>query len=351
MDAPSEPSLPLGDPPRNTPFHNVGLSKDEAALLAALAARLGVRPDYRGEHHVQCPQCGHRVVSGVPHFSFSARGAHCFACGYSAGLLGLARRLDVSDLPPSVTPFERPRAKGPPAWADRAEAYLDRAGARADRVERVRAYKPLGLATMAKHRVGVAPVLDSRLCAHDRIVYPVYEAGAVAAIRGRRLDCSCPQKLLTAPGSRKALWGRDGLGAAAGRPLIICENPLDAAWAMERDPQLIAVALGGVGWDADWTAAIAEARPALALVWLDNDLAGFPHPAIRRQLLEERAAKFRARGVPVPALPPPSGPTIAGQLAKAGLRVKLHAWGDRWPAHADLGDYLATITNKGVQDG
>jgi hypothetical protein len=73
-------------------------------------------------------------------------------------------------------------------------------------------------------------------------------------------------------------------------------------------------------------------QPAAVIVWLDNDLAGWPNEPTYARL---RAAWLRERGVEPPA---PRGPQIGQALLDAGVRrVRGPHWPLSTPAKADLG--------------
>lgn len=281
-----------------------------AATFAQLCAHFGVTPARNGWADAPCPGCGHRVVKGTVHFHFNEQLAKCFACGYRASLAGLAKRLQLGDVAPVTIPPPRPRV--PKAWQREPEVYIRRWTAALDSVSEWQRYKPLSLDTIARWELGVG-ILPACSCTHRRLVYPVRIAGKVIALRGRRLDCECPQKVIMAAGSCAALFNVDGL--RPGVEVLICENPIDAMLAMQLWPDVVALAIGGASmWRPEWTEAVATVKPARVVAFPDNDTAGYAG-----------AAK------------------VANALLGAGVNATVARWASTYPPKYDLGSFLGDL--------
>lgn len=299
-------------------------------LLTTLAARLDAELRRDGRYHADCVFCGKPAMKHQKHFSFCEAGYYCFVCDAKGGLGALAAHLEV----PHTNPSPRPRpvlAPPRPRHWQTDPRVLTAIGGALDTVTRWQAYKPLTLDTIARARLGVG-VLPASRCAQRRLILPVFECGRLVALHGRAYHADdTDAKWLSAAGSRKdVLYGADGL--RPGATVIICENMVDSLLAMQTRPDVVAVAGGGVSWRDEWTARIARCRPDAVIVWLDNDLAGWPNEATYARL---RAAWLRERGVEPPA---PRGPQIGQALLDAGVRrVRGPHWPHHTPAKADLG--------------
>src|SRR5262249_32620302 len=114
------------------------------------------------------------------------------------------------------------------------------------------------------------------------------------------------------------------------------ENMIDCLLAMQRYPQVVAVAstAGAATWRDEWTELIKSVRPRRSIVWYDNDLAGTPNKETHRRLIAERLQQGK---------PPiePNGPQVANSLLGAGIATLLYEWPRGTPAKADLGWALA----------
>lgn len=321
------------------------------ALVSATSAHI----DRRGEAHIDCPYCGKEAKRGQTHASFSPKGFKCFVCGQSAGLERLAAQLAI---PVEHAPRHDRTAPEPPKpriWQSDPERYLDGFCAAWGRLEAWQSYKPLTIETIARWRLGVG-VLPSSPCQHRRLIYPVIEGGQIVGFRGRREkpcrcadECICPcqcDKWISAGGTTARLWGVDLL--RPGASVIIAENPVDAMLAMQQDSSIVAVAgtAGASTWRDEWSQAIASSRPAVVLVWYDNDLAGSPNQETYRaelgvwlRTMQQRMEAGKIREIP-PA-PRPSGPKVVQSLISAGVRASAYEWPAGTAAKADLGGLLA----------
>lgn len=310
--------------------------------FAGLCQQLRVEPDRNGEAWIDCPWCG----KDNKHFSFSERGYKCFLCDRRGkSLLTLAQQLQLQ---PSERPV-RPRqeAPRPRQWQQAPDRWLDRYCEALDRLERWQAYKPLSLDTIARFRLGVG-VLPSSRCKHRRLIVPVFDGDRIVAFHGRAFRSEdTDEKWLCAGGSNKRiLWHAGALWP--GCVVVVVENYVDAILAWQCDPSHCYVPLGGVGWQSEWAAQIAEYRPRGALVWLDHDLAGNGSRWHHREMLEawrlemtdRRAADPKLAARPFPLDPEPRAPKIANELLAAGIRTHIYEWpkGSAWKA--DIGSEL-----------
>jgi len=308
------------------------------AVYDRLLDHFRTAPDRDGEVWVTCPACGKER----DHFSFSPRGAHCFKCGYKDSLSGLARRVGLWDdqprrYEPYVPPPPKPARRAP--WLAEASERLTRYVNHPDLLARWQAYKPISAATVRRFRFGLGklPMYGKRTdtwyeSRDDWLIVPLFEGTKLVALRGRNLTGQGP-KWISASGSRYALFGLETV--EEGDVVWICENYVDAAWLMERYPDMRAVAIGGASnWKDEWAQALAAKQPRLVVVALDFDLAGQAHGKMYERLQAER----RAEG-----LPPiePAGPRIANDLLARGLHAHLFRWPEDAPAKADIGWLLA----------
>ena len=83
--------------------------------------------------------------------------------------------------------------------------------------------------------------------------------GRVVAFHGRAYrPRDTDAKWLTAGGSSKQVLFNSNL-VRPGATVVICENFVDAIFAMQARPEIIAVAGGGASWQEDWTTQLAKA--------------------------------------------------------------------------------------------
>lgn len=329
-------------------------------LFADLMTHTGATPDRKGECWIDCPSCGKSAKSR--HASFSADGWHCFACGNGGGLVGLARTLGIltrEDVP-AILPQPRPaRAHKPPAptWTAQARVFAQHPATMA----RWQAYKPLPADVIVDRGLGVGclPVgkrVDGawQPCDHERLLVPLIADGVVIGWRARADVCDCC-RWLSPSGSRMYLYNgarllpnRARRGASsvfeicdtvgnwdcAGRDLVICENPIDAALVEELWQMPAIATLGVSNWRSDWTQLVAQAGVSSAIVAFDNDLAGNGGSIHRDQLVAEYRAKHDGRG-PAAA----RGVWLANELRAAGVDAQLYDWRNA-PAKADIGELI-----------
>jgi len=305
-------------------------------LFPKLLRHFDRTPDGRGEVWITCPVCG----KDHKHCSFNELGWHCFHCGAGGRLSSLARFSGLSN--PDRAQLPPPSPPPPPAtpWLAQAAARIARSMAHPERVAAWQRYKPLSRETLDRWQFGYGtlPFQD----AHGRwyesstawLTVPLYEHGQVVGLRGRNTGTVGP-KWISATGTRYVLWGVEHV--RPGSVVWLCENYVDAAWLMQEHPDMAAVALGGATtWRLEWGEQLAQRRPALVVVALDNDLAG---QAQGRMLADLRAEWHAAH----PDLPTSktwlNGPRIANDLLKRGLAVRLFRWPDHAPAKAGV-DWL-----------
>lgn len=310
-------------------------------LFERLCNHYQARPDRRGWCHIDCPFCGKEDK----HFGFRARGYKCVVCGAHGGLKRLA---DVAGLlyDGRPTTWERPAPVFVPPvaplvapWLAGAASRIARTLAHPGRVAAWGAYKPLAKRTLDRWQFGLGLLpfqgYDEQWYESQAawLTVPLYdEHDAVCGLRGRNLGKKGP-KWISATGTHYNLWGLQN--GPLKSDVWICENYVDAAWLMERHPDLSAVALGGAAtWQPSWGDQLAAQDPRLVVVALDNDLAGQASGALYQQLAAERHAQY-------PTLPEimPNGPRIANDLLARGLTVRLYNWPAEAPAKAGV-DWL-----------
>lgn len=310
--------------------------------FAGLCQQLRIEPDRNGEAWIDCPWCG----KDRKHFSFSERGYKCFFCDRRGkSLLVLAQQLQLQ---PSERPARaRQELPRPRQWQQAPERWLNGYCEALDRVSAWTSYKPLSLDTIARFRLGVG-VLPASRCKHRRLIVPVPAGGTIVAFHGRAFRPEDQDtKWLCAGGSDKRVL----FVAGVLRPhctVVIVENYVDAILAWQVEPAGCYIPLGGLSWQPEWTARIAEARPRGALIWLDHDLAGngscWHHQemleAWRVEMEQRRAADPKLAARPFPPDPEPRAPKIANELLAAGIRTHIYEWpkGSAWKA--DIGSEL-----------
>src|SRR5262245_59349372 len=204
-----------------------------AVAYDALVAHYGARVGGGGWVNADCPRCGKRAIQGQVHFHFNQSYGKCFVCGFAGSVETVARLVGLmptGDLklatPVKLAPVKLPVLPAP-TWREHPEAVIARACAHPNRFPLWQAYRPLARATIRRYELGVGRLPDCA-CPHERLVYPVRQAGRVVGLYGRRIACRCQTaKTLMARGSVKTLFGVDDL--VPFWPLVIVENPVDAA--------------------------------------------------------------------------------------------------------------------------
>lgn len=307
-------------------------------LFLQLCRHFNAEPDRRGEVWADCPNCGKKARKGT-HFSFSARGGHCFVCGFSASLSTIAEllSLDTGDCTPPIRP--EPRQQPIARWRKNPDALLAMYRNHPQRVECWSRYKPLSRATLDRFDFGLGRLPFQtkegtwRLSRSLWLTIPLWEDGELVGLRGRNVSGRGP-KWISATGTNYTLWNVDNV-----RPGSVCwltENCVDAAWIIQEHPDWSAVAINGCGvWKPEWATWLAERRPQVVIVALDRDLPGQAEGAFRRKLEREWLAK---RGTRPPAA---NGPRIANSLLRAGVNATLFRYPEWAPEKADIGWILA----------
>jgi len=309
-------------------------------LFDEVQQRLGGEENKRGWYDVPCPQCGKEPKRGHVHFGYRETGGRCFACGWGGGLKDLAELLDMdsSDYAP---PVREVKVKECARWRLNPWTLLAQYHDNPQKIERWADYKPLNPETLEKHKFGLGrlpfqhPDGSWYMSKTDWLTVPIYEDGALVALRGRNLTDRGP-KWLSATGSQYALWNVDNVWA--GSVCWLCENYVDAAWLMQVHPEWCAVAIGGATtWKREWVARLAAQSPEQVIVALDNDLPGNGGG-------KKRAGWIREWETDRTGLTPPAanGPKIVGDLQAAGLTVRLFDWPQNAPKKAGIDWALVT---------
>ncbi len=337
-------------------------------LFGDLLAHYGLKPDRRGEAHIDCPSCGKEAKKGQTHFSFSIRGGKCQVCGYKTSLYALYQsaigerevieRPIVPPKPKPVIPLQMS-----PDWYR--EHYIT-----SDVVERWQAYKPLTRLQIDGYSLGYG-VLPRSACKHPRLIVPVFDRdGRILHLRGRHTGCECATKWAVSGGwtmNRLEPFNFDIVRHGYSIILIV-ENPIDAIMASspankramlellvpqmnqpaasavnrhfshekERYPVVALATLSAVYWRDSWAEYLREADQII--IMYDNDLPGNGGAKNRNEFI-----RLWQDGNEDRPIPPAKGIQLANRLRKAHLPATLFDWGDR-PRKYDVGDYL-----KGVQ--
>jgi len=306
-------------------------------LFLDVQGRLGGEENKRGWIDATCPNCGKEAMRGQCHFSYRETGGHCFVCGWGGGLRDLAEVLDLdaTDYVPQVREqkiVELARWRGNP-WK-----LLDQYLTHPDRVDRWAGYKPLTVGTLDRHGFGLGrlpfqhPDQSWYMSKQEWLTVPIYEDGALIALRGRNLGTAGP-KWISATGSNYALWNVDKV--RPGTTCWLCENYVDAAWIMQGHPEYSAVAIGGATtWKREWATRLAARSPGRVVVALDNDLVGNGGGEKREQWVLDWKVDH-------PGLNPPAanGPKVVNELRAAGISATLLNWPDDAPYKAGV-DWL-----------
>lgn len=312
-------------------------------IYAQLQTHFNVVEDRRGWCHIVCPFCG----KGNRHCAFSARGFRCLVCGAHGSLYKLANHIHMTSDIVRTSPPPQPALAVP--WLANALTRVIRAMHHPERVARWSAYKPLTLATLNKHYFGYGRLpfrghngqwYESK---NEWLIVPLFEKGAIVGLRGRNVNTHGP-KWISATGTRHVLWGLEYV--QPGSVVWICENYVDAAWLAQDHPDMCAVALGGATtWRFEWALRLADKKPRLVIVALDNDLAG----QAQGKMYDNLRAQWRAAH---PDLVEPvwlNGPRIANDLLAVGLTVRLFRWPEHAPAKAGV-DWLLAQEKMGDSD-
>lgn len=304
-------------------------------LFLAIHSHLQGTKTRRGWYDATCPNCGKEPERGQVHFGYDGTRAHCFICGFSGGLGKLAKllRLDTGDYvaPVRVEKPVKPLAR----W--RVNPWKLLAGYREhpERMDRWAAYKPLTPESIEAHGLGFGRLPFQRddgewyMSKTHFLTVPVYEDGALIALRGRNTGTIGP-KWISATGSSYGLFNVENVKPDAN--CFITENYVDAIWLEQAHPDWSAVAVGGATtWRREWAARLAARRPGLVIVAMDKDLPGNGGGNLRDELIVAWVAEH-----PNAKIPDANGPKIANDCIRAGLRTILFQWPDSAPAKAGL---------------
>jgi hypothetical protein len=222
------------------------------------------------------------------------------------------------------------------AWMHDAR-YLQSIQSHPDRVRLWQEYKPIPAALIERQGLGVG-VLPMSHCRHTRLIVPVFAAGALVGLRGRRISCQCDGNWLVSSGTTPANLPLYNLDAARpGCVLWIVENCADALLVEAATPYIGAACYSTSYWTLAWTEAIVSLRPASVVVALDNDLVGNGGAARRGEFI---AAWQRDHpGAPIPNA---AGVRRTNDLRDAGVDALLYPWGSS-QHKADIGVVLSKV--------
>ena len=317
-------------------------------LLDMLATHLQATERRDNRYHCDCPFCHKEEKAAQKHFSFCDKGYKCWVCQAAGNLRDLAihLRCDTENMPrANRQPKQKQERPLQGSWRQAPQKYLERYCGHFERIQRWQAYKPLTLDTIATFRLGVGKLrlynekdrywYNQR---HERLIVPVFAADGTTVVGffGRAIhpDDTGPKWLAASDSSKQVLFNAHLL--RAGATVIIAENYVDATLATQYREQVVGVTSGGVHWRPEWTKQIVDSRPARVIVWLDNDLVGWPHPSTQRRLARQWKIDH-----PEAQVPEANGPKIADELLMAGLRqVAGPHWEASDPPKADLGWFL-----------
>lgn len=334
-------------------------------IRQSIIKQLGT-PKASGFHQFDCPFCGHRRKAGI-----GTGGAFvCFTCRRPVTTVDewaeLAGRLAVPIL---IDPMPIKRSPSRPAatWQHDPMHWHSRLIAPLDLVSRWQDYKPVSEESIMRYQLGYgslppiganadgSPVYTMR-CNHPRLTYSNIENAdrQPCGFRGRQLSCTCQSdkpgdlKWLTVTGTSAWLWNSMSLARAAGRWIVVSENPIDGILGEQAMSDVVPVAgTAGAGtWRAEWTRLIVSARPRGVLIWYDNDLIGNPTEEARESLIAAWIAKQTAHGRPPTAAEieyqrtKAMGPKIATWIRAAGVKAEPYQWGAGTAPKMDMGSFL-----------
>jgi hypothetical protein len=336
----------------------------------AIADQLGDRSRQRSGFYAfdYCPFCHKKRKAAIKP---GRGGFKCYSCEEQVHTLEEWQHL-ASVLATPITDAPPPREKAarkedPKVWQADPMRYHSRYIAPLDLAERWAAYKPISAENVMRYQLGygtLPPIGRDRNgqprytmgCAHKRLTYANIENAQRQPVgfRGRQIECSCyadepgDLKWITVAGTRAWLWNSYNLAQAAGRWIIVAENPIDGILIEQAQPDIYPLAgTAGAGtWYPEWTQMIAAARPKGVLIWYDNDLIGCPTPETRDLLVEQWIAKMIAKGRQPTAAQiehqrtKAMGPKISTDLQALAIKAQPYRWAPGTPPKMDSGQHL-----------
>jgi hypothetical protein len=296
------------------------------ATLLDLIVKTHAIVDRKGEAHTTCPACGHTSDPRHPHFSFSQKGAHCFSCGYSAGLQGYAKLVGITEIKVTLTP--RAQAQ-PPTWLSQAGGLVDKYTTNPQAWDKWQAYKKVSRPTFESHRLGLG-ILPLSPCHHPRLIVPIMRGTEIVGLRGRRIACDCA-KWLAPKDTSIELYPLYNAEPEPRGIVFITENPVDALMIGDAYPLLHGVATYSTSyWYPHWEQQLSQAE--MVVVAFDNDLPGCGGGCNREKFIKEWLLTH-------PLVPEARGIKLVNRLLEIGLPARLYDWGDK-PSKFDMGDLL-----------
>jgi len=307
-------------------------------LYQTLISVLGADEDRKGEWHCPCQFCGKLSSPKDPHHSFNEQGFHCFVCGEGGSLKKLADQAGITtETPLPIVPKPAPKPKPVPEWKKHATEYLQSVVSADELFPKWKQYKPLSTASIAENYLGYGklPHRSSR-CTHNRLIIPLIQEKRLVGIRGRQVECDCG-KWLSASGSEMVLYNSDTLEDAAGKAVLIVENPIDALLLEQQNIKAVAT-MGVTMWKDEWTEMIKHSGCTLVTVVYDKDLAG--NGASTEAEYHQMAEEWKLKNPKARQVPMPNGIRLVNNLNKAGIRATLYHWEEKHPFKTDIGDLL-----------
>lgn len=332
-----------------------------------LAHRDGSKYAKNGNVPITCPFCGKTNADGYHAGIFHGRRGYvfkCLVCQKFATLDKLAAQLGIKadgDETAVAVPIVAERLPAP--WLPFADKFQREFLRHPRRVETVQAYKPMPAHIIERYGIGVGRMprftgkndrdpnqwLSFKLWGRmaTRITIPLITNGAIVGFSGRALTKFGP-KWVNATGSDRIIWGMDWID---GRPVVVCENQFDAAWASGLDPNRAYIATNGTAV-AQKTVfeTVQELKtrgvPRLTLLF-DNDLAGQARGEARERMRREWYIEHAEALKKNPHLRPPESCAKGWQTACEVNRLPFTewAWGDA-PDKADLGYLIERRNNE-----
>lgn len=306
--------------------------------------------------------------------AYGGWGFHCFGCDNSVNLYELGYLLDIGVVPSDdVAIYTNNRTKPTQrqmtyTWMDRADELANQYASNPGRYAAWDNYKHLGADAVDAWQLGLGVLPETSKFNQERLITPIHDqTGHVIWIRGRLKQGELGTKWVGAGGvSPTSISLAMGGLIKEGRPLVICENYVDALAINHYLPMYSAVPTFSVSyWSKAWVETIAAAGPSQVLVAFDPDLAGNGPVSVAhaKSLFTSRIAKLKELpedkislvkwqkkntgwrvfyeapdGQGVLNIPVPFGIQRAAQLLEAGIPATVAKWTD---SRYDIGDFLA----------
>lgn len=294
-----------------------------------LLFHFNVRPDYRGDCHITCPYCG---KSPPNHCSFSDAGFICFVCQEKGNLRRLYSKVVDPEKAPLNIPkikFKRsilPTVKRVPYWKKLTKLQYMTKFITPHDVEYLwdTYYKTIPNDIVANSFLGYGKLPRSK-CKHHRLILPMFDKNdKLVCIRGRRIDCDCPNWLASGGWHLDEIPLFNSMNINQGDIVVIGENPIDALLSNsqslgglidETSPITGVATLSVAYWKPHWTLSLKKAYKTI--IMYDNDQPGI--------IASEK---------------------LFVTLRQNRIRCEIFNWPSCYADKFDIGDYIETLNNE-----